>query len=251
MRSYFQQELLLRQNSFWRIHPRRSYIHATLYVEWVNVTTISNQVLLRVSSSLGACVDSAASGYGFSSYPPCRSPWPGFHLSNRVDERTTILAGIGKIQPLPSIRSRKFFFFFDRSFAIFFRPYLSFFILSPRFSSLRFSWPCSRPSQPLHREMACREISRRWWRSRERVQSLPLFSACVHSSMFVDPPLFNVLSLIVTFDLYPPRGSHPSSLGRSSSIGGGGGSGQQRVQRLAAGPGSVSLVTAPHKGIAL
>lgn len=126
-----------------------------------------------------------------------------------------------------------------------------FFILSPCFSFLRFSWPCSRPSQPLHREMACREISKRWWRSRERVQSLPLFSACVHSSMFVDPPLFNVLSLIVTFDLYPPRGSHPSSLGRSSSIGGGGGSGQQRVQRLAAGPGSVSLVTAPHKGIAL
>lgn len=128
MQSYFQQELLLRQNSFWRIHPRRSYIHTTLCVEWVNVTTISNQVLLRVSLSLGACVDSAASGYGFSSFPSCRSPWPGFHLSNRVDERTTILAGIGKIQPLPSIRSRKFFFFFDRSFAIFFRLYLSFFV---------------------------------------------------------------------------------------------------------------------------
>lgn len=84
------------------------------------------------------------------------------------------------------------------------------------------------------------------------MQSLPLFGACVHSATLVVPTLLNGFSLIVSFDLYPPPSSHPSSLGRTSSVGdGGGGSGQQRVQRLAAGPGSVSLVTAPHKGIAL
>ena len=142
---------------------------------------------------------------------------------------------------LSSLRSRSFFHHLRCDFTF----------LSLKLQLLPFlSWPCSPPSQPLRREVACREISRQW-RSRERVQSLPLSGACVHSAVLVDPPLSNEFSLIVSFDLYPPRSSHPSGLGRTSSIGGGGGSGQQRVQRLAAEPGSVSLVTAPHKGIAL